>query len=46
MRHRIEEAICTTPAMDADFVTALAYIGLLSKELTEDVPDERVRRIQ
>ncbi len=46
MRHRVEDVIRTTPAMDADFVTALAYIGLLSKELAEDVLDERIRRIQ
>lgn len=46
MRHRIEEAIRTAPAMDADFVTALAYIGLLNRDLAEEVLDERTRRIQ
>ncbi|MCF8610210.1 PadR family transcriptional regulator [Gordonia sp. HY285] len=46
MQHRIEEAIRTAPAMNADFVTALAYVGLLSKGLAEDVLDERTRRIQ
>lgn len=46
MRHRIEEIIRTAPAMDADFVTALAYVGLLSKGLAEDVLGERTRRIQ
>lgn len=46
MRHRVEEVIRTTPAMDADFVTALAYIGVLSKELAEVVLGERIRRIQ
>lgn len=45
MQHRIEEIIRTAPAMDADFVTALAYIGLLSKVLAEDAVDERARRI-
>ena len=46
MRHRIEEAIRAAPAMDADFVTALAYIGLLSKALAEDALTERSHRIQ
>ncbi|QMW67225.1 PadR family transcriptional regulator [Mumia sp. ZJ1417] len=46
MRHRVEETIRTAPAMDADFVTALAYIGLLGKERAEDALDERTRRIR
>lgn len=46
MRHRIEEAIRTAPAMDADFITALAYIGLLSRSLAADALDERTRRVQ
>lgn len=46
LRQRIEEAILATPAMDADFVTALAYLGLLSRTEAIEVLDARFRRIR
>lgn len=45
LRQRIEEAILATPAMDVDFVTALAYLGLLSRTKATEVLDARSRRI-
>ncbi|MBS1673300.1 MAG: helix-turn-helix transcriptional regulator [Actinobacteria bacterium] len=46
LRQRIEEIIRTAPAMNTDFVTALAYIGLLGKRLAGDAVDERASRIR
>ncbi|MFC8800484.1 PadR family transcriptional regulator [Streptomyces griseoincarnatus] len=46
LRRRVEESITTAPAMDADFVTALAYIGLLSRARAIEILGARTRRIR
>ena len=46
MRQRVDQTIRIAPAMDVDFVTALAYIGLLSRERAAEVLEERTRRIR
>lgn len=46
LRHRIEGVIRTAPATDTDFVTALAYIGLLSRKSAGVSVGERAGRIR
>lgn len=46
LRQRIDQTIRIAPAMDVDFVTALAYIGLLSRARAAQVLEERTRRIR
>ncbi|WP_166741572.1 helix-turn-helix transcriptional regulator [Cumulibacter soli] len=46
MRQRVDQTIRIAPAMDVDFVTALAYIGLLSRKRAAEVLEARTRQIR
>lgn len=46
MQQRIEESILAAPAMDADFITALAYVGLVAQARAVEIVATRTHRIR